>query len=419
MTEAELALIQMTTEYLKRMRLNVSIRQENAPITPEIDLGVRQYLGIPGDPKVSSLMRPLQDTATSEQTDSPLIISGDRFECRYMILCLRQHPDAAARQVLIAGPYLTERISLTHIRQMLENSSLPASLLTWFAQYYSTLPVLPGEDILESYLLSLGHTLYKNPDLKLYYREASSRPEQIRQEVGRISENEYPDAARQLLQLRYDKEEEMMRAVAAGNVEAAVAIEDGPYFKSMETRAPSRLRDQKNRLVILNTLCRKSAQRAGVHPVYLDDLSRRMAVRIESAVSLPGLEQLAREMLRKYCFLVQSFDTRSFTPTIRKAIGYIDVHYADPELSLQTLASTLKLNKCYLASAFRKETGDTVTAYINGARIRRACLRLNTSSQTIGEIAAAVGIPNVNYFTRLFKKQKNVTPSEYRKMIRS
>ena len=135
--------------------------------------------------------------------------------------------------------------------------------------------------------------------------------------------------------------------------------------------------------------------------------------------ALTELDQLAREILRKYCFLVQSFDTRSFTPTIRKAIRFIDVHYADPELSLQTLASTMKLNKCYLASAFRKETGGTVTAYINEARIRRACLRLNSSAQTIGEIAAAVGIPNVNYFTRLFKKQKNVTPSEYRKMIRS
>ena len=419
MTEAEQALIRMTMEYLRRLRLNVSIRQENAPITPEIDLGVRQYLGISGSPKISSLIRPLQDDETKKTTDSPLIISGDRFECRYLILRLPLRSGISGRQVLIAGPYLTERVSLTHIRQMLESSSLPASLLTWFAQYYSTLPVLPGEDILESYLLSLGHTLYKDPDLKLYYREASSGPEQVRQEIGRISETEYPDAARELLQLRYDKEEEMMSAVAAGNAEAAVAFEDGPYFKSMETRAPSRLRDQKNRLVILNTLCRKSAQRAGVHPVYLDDLSRRMAVRIESTGSLPELDQLAREILRKYCFLVQSFDTRSFTPTIRKAIRYIDVHYADPELSLQTLASTMKLNKCYLASAFRKETGGTVTAYINEARIRRACLRLNSSAQTIGEIAAAVGIPNVNYFTRLFKKQKNVTPSEYRKMIRS
>ncbi|MDD6221346.1 MAG: AraC family transcriptional regulator [Lachnospiraceae bacterium] len=419
MTEAEEALIHMTAEYLKRLRLNVSIRPEDAPVTSDIDLGVRQYLGVSGSPQINSLMRPLQDTETSLGADSPLIISGDRFECRYMILRLPQQPETPGRQVLIAGPYLTERISLTHIRQMLETDSLPASLLTWFAQYYSTLPVLPGEDILESYLLSLGHALYKEPDLKLYYREVPGGPERIRQEVGQISETRYPDAVRELLQLRYDKEEEMMNAVAAGNAQAAIAIEGSPYFRSMETRAPSKLRDQKNRLVIMNTLCRKGAQRSGVHPVYLDDLSRRMAVRIEAAVSLAELDQLSREMLRKYCFLVQSFDTRSFTPTIRKAVRYIDVHYADPDLSLQSLASALNLNKCYLASAFRKETGSTVTAYINEARIRRACLRLNTSALTIGEIAAAVGIPNVNYFTRLFKKQKNVTPSEYRKMIQS
>lgn len=419
MTETAKILIEMTLEYLKRMRLNVSIQPENALVSPDVDLGLRQYLGIPGKPQILSLMKPVPDRGSGDvqSYDNPLVISNDRFECRYMILRLPPDPEAEVPRVLIAGPYLTERVSLIHIRQILERSVLPDSLFTWFAQYYSTLPVQSGEDILESYLLALGHALYGDTDLKLYYRDASSEPEQMRQDVNAVSDAEYSDKARELLQLRYDKEEEMMNAIAAGNTAAALAVGDGPYFKSMETRAPSRLRDQKNWLIILNTLCRKGAQRSGVHPVYLDDLSRRMAVKIEAAPSLPELERLPREMLRKYCFLVQSFDTRSFTPTVRKAVRYIDVHYADPGLSLQKLAAALKLNKCYLATEFRKETGSTVTARINETRISRACLRLDTSDLTIGEIAASVGLPNINYFTRLFRKQKNVTPSQYRKML--
>ncbi len=420
LTETAKILIDMAAEYLKRLRLNVSIRPEDTPISPDVDLGLRQYLGIPGDVKIRSLMRPVQerDARDGNASDSPLVISNDRFECRYMILRLPQDPEAPAPRVLIAGPYLTERISFTRIRQILERSALPESLFTWFAQYYSTLPVQSGEDGLEPYLLALGHALYGDPDLQLYYRDASSEPERMRQDVNAVSGTEYSDKARELLQLRYEKEEEMMNAIAAGNTEAALSAGDGPYFKSMETRAPSRLRDRKNWLIILNTLCRKGAQRSGVHPVYLDDLSRRMAVKIEAAATLSDLERLPREMLRKYCFLVQSFDTRCYSPTIRKAVRYIDVHYADPGLSLQKLAAVLKLNKCYLAAGFRKETGSTVTTRINETRISRACLRLETSDLTIGEIAASVGLPNVNYFTRLFRKQKNVTPSQYRKILK-
>ena len=144
-----------------------------------------------------------------------------------------------------------------------------------------------------------------------------------------------------------------------------------------------------------------------------------MAVKIENAATISELERLPREMIRKYCFLVQSLDTRMFTPTIRKAVNYIDEHCADPDLSLQTLAEALQMNKSYLASTFHRETNSTVISYLNALRIRRACLKLNTTADSIGEIAASVGIPNLNYFTRIFRKEKGLTPSAYRKMIRS
>ena len=55
--------------------------------------------------------------------------------------------------------------------------------------------------------------------------------------------------------------------------------------------------------------------------------------------------------------------------------------------------------------------------YINSQRVDRAAVLLATTDRSIAAVAAAVGILDVNYFTKLFKKLKNMTPTQYREMI--
>jgi transcriptional regulator GlxA family with amidase domain len=54
--------------------------------------------------------------------------------------------------------------------------------------------------------------------------------------------------------------------------------------------------------------------------------------------------------------------------------------------------------------------------YIHNKRLERAQLLLTTSSASLKEIAGRVGIPNIYYFSRLFKRKYAVPPGEYRKM---
>jgi YesN/AraC family two-component response regulator len=55
--------------------------------------------------------------------------------------------------------------------------------------------------------------------------------------------------------------------------------------------------------------------------------------------------------------------------------------------------------------------------YINSLRIQAAIKLLNTSFISIQDIAAHVGIDDCNYFTKVFKKEVGLTPSEYRKNL--
>ena len=66
---------------------------------------------------------------------------------------------------------------------------------------------------------------------------------------------------------------------------------------------------------------------------------------------------------------------------------------------------------------FKKETGKTLTEYVNGKRIEQAVFLLNSTRLQVQTIAQHCGISDVNYFTRLFKATLGKTPKEYRDSI--
>ncbi len=63
---------------------------------------------------------------------------------------------------------------------------------------------------------------------------------------------------------------------------------------------------------------------------------------------------------------------------------------------------------------FKKETGMSLTQYINEQRLLMAGHLLKHSDYNINYVADLVGFENLSYFTRLFKKNTGFTPSEYR-----
>lgn len=59
-------------------------------------------------------------------------------------------------------------------------------------------------------------------------------------------------------------------------------------------------------------------------------------------------------------------------------------------------------------------TGQSPKAYLSELRIRQACTLMKKSDISITAIAASVGFENSLYFSKVFKKIKGITPTEYR-----
>ena len=100
---------------------------------------------------------------------------------------------------------------------------------------------------------------------------------------------------------------------------------------------------------------------------------------------------------------------------IRNAIRYIDEHYADPNLTLEDVASRAFLSKSYFGKLFRKYANQKFTTYVQNKRITAACELLISTDKKIIDIIEMVGYHDVKHFNEVFKRTIGKTPSEYRR----
>ena len=99
---------------------------------------------------------------------------------------------------------------------------------------------------------------------------------------------------------------------------------------------------------------------------------------------------------------------------IDAVLAYIDDNYMK-DISSSDIANFIRLNRSYLFKLFKQQTGMSVSQYLIQYRINKACEFLTEYNFSIGQIARMVGIDDIYYFSKLFKKITGLTPTEYKK----
>ena len=165
-------------------------------------------------------------------------------------------------------------------------------------------------------------------------------------------------------------------------------------------------------------MLRKAAEHGGVHPIHLDSISSEFAKRIEAIPNVDKGQELIAEMVRSYCRLVRKHTMTHYSPIVQKAVACIESELSN-DLGLSSLAVVLNVNASYLSALFRKETGQTVTEYVNEKRMQAGAHLLKSTRLQVQTVAQHCGISDVNYFSKLFKKHYGMTPKQFREEERA
>jgi AraC-like DNA-binding protein len=136
---------------------------------------------------------------------------------------------------------------------------------------------------------------------------------------------------------------------------------------------------------------------------------------IDKATSPESVLEMNAQLIRDWTQAIhEAQHRRQLSPAIRKCQEYIyeNLH---ANIKLDELARLCGLSAPYLASRFKNEVGQTITAYTLGLKIKTAENLLLTSRRTSKNIAFLLNFSSQSYFIRCFKRVTGMTPQAFRK----
>lgn len=151
-------------------------------------------------------------------------------------------------------------------------------------------------------------------------------------------------------------------------------------------------------------------------PIELPDVEKLYNITVDGKGDIYQNARINARMCYLLSYYIQYFPAvnEEFNHYVLSAAKYIELNYRNSSFTATDVSNYLKLDRSYLYKLFKSEMGMSVHDYINKLRISRASSLLATSNLTIKDVASESGFADQMYFSRLFKKKKNLTPSQYR-----
>ena len=225
----------------------------------------------------------------------------------------------------------------------------------------------------------------------------------------------------QLSHVEYDHEYKYYDNITAGNVEEVQKVLTDPknitIYESPEYGKLSKdfLRNIRYHFVVSTALITRLCVEKGLERELAYTLSDLYIGKMDVAKTAEQIITLHNEMLMDFTHKMADLPKqRVYSIQIVKAIDYIRNH-RNVRLTVQDIADELKINRSYLSSLFKKETGQSISDFIREEKIKAAANMLKFSEYSYGDIAEYFGFASQSHFIECFRKQTGLSPKEYRK----
>ncbi len=151
------------------------------------------------------------------------------------------------------------------------------------------------------------------------------------------------------------------------------------------------------------------------HNVY-DGLLRELAHKADASGPFDWLERLSL-CFKLLCHMARDTNRHELDANlnqIQQGITYLENNYCS-NFSVDVLANICNLSVTKFRRIFREYKGMSPVEYRNRLRIRKASELLRTGRYTVAEVAEQIGILDIKYFGKLFKRYAGINPSVFKK----
>ncbi len=312
--------------------------------------------------------------------------------------------------LIIIGPFCSHIFSRSDCIQLLKRLNLSINLHPSLLSYRDKFPILSVNEalnIVKSFINVLSDKTYdyKNLDFSI-----------IKDENIKSEENTLKKDYSQFIREHYSIEKSFMKSIETGDTENAILYlrHQQREFQSFK-RLGTTLENERIAAAIVRTMVRIAAMNAGLPALSIDLLSRDNTIASRNAKNIDEIYAAKEKMVTDFCNEVKKHKTHEYNNLISSIMYYME-HEFDENITVSKLAKEFHITPNYLTNLFHKQTGLSPTEYLRQVRTKHACQLLVTTNMSIQKISEKVGIVDSNYFVKLFKKDFNLTPSQYRKV---
>ena len=327
----------------------------------------------------------------------------------YIVICLNK----IEQNYLFVSPYLSEN-KYEDLLNYTDEYNISNNDIEFIHRYYNTLPFINKSKI-TSIISVIKNNIYdKDIDLKFIFKKKFKKNERVHLHSNKITTD--------LLDYKYVEDcirldKRLVHTVSSGSKVNSLKVLDkilDLYFVEEEAY---NIRMHQNKLIYYNTLLLVMLKDKDVSNIYAASLFKRYMKKIESARFDKDIKDIFYDMVMDYCFAISEFNIKHHSSLVGKVVDHINSNLQD-NLSVNEIANRFYVSPTYLSRIFKKETGFSVIEYINKLKIKHSTFLLRDTALPIQDISRIIGINDVNYFCRIFKKYMNQTPTQYRKIFK-
>lgn len=318
---------------------------------------------------------------------------------------------------ILVGPIIDSRLTEEMIEALLFDFNIPNGKREEFVSYYLASPFKSKMKII--YLsLNLYYMIYQRQLDPIEVIEKN-------RSITKIVEIENPDI--DILERRQDErfhhdyayEEKLFQYLIEGDEEEVIrhwhSVTETGELGILSKK--SRLRSAKNLGITVITLATRAAIRGGVHHEVAFTLSDLYIQNLEDLNVNREVDQFIEYVLRDFTQRVLKNRLLKYSKPINHCLRYIFNHLYE-KVSLTNLAEISGVHPSYLSALFKEEVGMNITDYIHHAKVEEAKTLLQFTNYSIAEISTTLNFYDQSYFTKIFKRFTEVTPTQYKNNLR-